>query len=89
MRDHSLEDPVVLVDFAYVAIVQGNADEALAWLQDAIASESEDEYANDELVAQLEYMRDVLRSDGLNAAQAQLQRWRTRNIRALKLVEPS
>jgi len=86
MRDHSLDDPVVMQDLAHAAIVRGNSDRAVELLGKAIASENESgEYGNDERVAELGQMLGLLQDSGVAAAKAQLDRWHARMVASLKL----
>jgi len=86
MQDNSLDDPVVLEDLAYAAILRGNKNRAAELLQEAIASENESgEYRNDDLVVDLEHLLSLLQGPGLEAAQARLEEWHALNVQSLKL----
>ena len=86
MQYNSLDDPVVLEDLAYAAILRGNKNRAAELLEEAIASENESgEYRNDDLVADLEHLLSLLQGPGLEAAQAQLEEWHALNVQRLKL----
>jgi hypothetical protein len=86
MRDHTMEDPNVIEDLAYAAIVRGDGDVAASLLREAITLETEDdEYRNDNWIARLQGMLDVLEGSGLESAQAQLDMRRTLTIERLKL----
>jgi hypothetical protein len=86
MRHHTMEDPKVIEDLAYAAIVQDDGEAAASLLRKAITLETEiDEYRNDKRVARLHGMLDVLEESGLESAQAQLDKRRTRTIESLKL----
>jgi hypothetical protein len=86
MQNNSLDDPVVLEDLAYAAILRGNRDRAVELLEAAVASEQESgEYTDDELLASLESTLGLIERRGLEAAQAQLEEWYRRNLASLKL----
>ncbi|HEU5279391.1 MAG TPA: hypothetical protein VFU26_10865 [Gaiellaceae bacterium] len=86
MQHNSLDDPVVLEDLAYAAILRGNNDRAAELLEKAIASENESgEYRNDDLLADLEHILSLLQGPGLEAAQAQLDNWHALNVKRLKV----
>lgn len=86
MREYALDDPVIAEDLAYTEILRGNKNDAVQLLEQSIESEREDgEYANEERIQNLEHMLNLVRSLGLEAGQAQLEDWRARTIRSLKL----
>jgi hypothetical protein len=86
MQHHTLDDPAVAEDLAYTAILRGNKGEAIRLLEHAIESEREDgEYGNEERIANLEHILDLVQRLGLEAGQAQLEEWRRRTIRSLRL----
>ena len=86
MRSSTLDDPAVAEDLAYTAILRGKRGEAIRLLEHAIQSEREDgEYANDERIANLEHILDLVQRLGLEAGQAQLEEWRARTIASLNL----
>jgi hypothetical protein len=84
----SLDDPVVTEALGYAKLLRGRKDEGVRLLERTIESERDDgEYANDELIANVEQILDAVNSLGLEAAQAQLEEWRAETIRNLKLEE--
>jgi hypothetical protein len=85
MQDHTMEDPVIIEDLACAAIVRGDAEAAAGLLRKAIAIETEDEFRNDEIVARLQSMLDLLEESGLESAQAHLDTRRAQTIKSLKL----
>jgi len=86
MRGSTLADPAVAEDLAYTAVLRGKRGEAIRLLEHAIQSEREDgEYANDERIANLEHILDLVERLGLEAGGAQLEEWRARMIARLNL----
>jgi hypothetical protein len=86
MQDNSLDDPVVLADLAYAAIVRGNEHRAVPVARRCCQlREGVRRVLNDELLTGLEYMLDLVQRLGLEAAQAQLEEWYRHNIDSLKL----
>jgi hypothetical protein len=84
----SLDDPVVTEALGYAELLRGRKDEGVRLLERTIESERDDgEYANDELIANVEQILHAVNSLGLEAAQAQLEEWRAETIRNLKLEE--
>jgi hypothetical protein len=68
MRNNSLDDPVVLEDLAYAAVLRGNRDRAVELLEAAVVSEQEcGEYVDDELLADLEYTLGLIQRRGLES----------------------
>jgi hypothetical protein len=82
----SLDDPVVSEALGYAEILRGQKDAGLELLENALEAEREDhEYANDDRVANLERVLEVVRSRGLEAGQALLEEWRGKTIRNLRV----
>lgn len=86
MRSHSVDDPVIVEDLAYAAIVRGDGDAAASLLRDAITLETENgEYRDDSRITELRRMLEILEEQGLDPVHAQLDEWRKRTIASLKL----
>ncbi len=84
----SLDDPVVSEAVGYAEILRGRKEGGLEILENALESEREDdEYANEERIANLERVLDAVTNLGLEAGQALIEQWRTETIKNLRLEE--
>jgi hypothetical protein len=84
----SLDDPVVSQAVGYAEILRGNKETGLKLLEQALESEREDEeYANEERIAEIERVLEAVNDQGLEAGQALLEEWRAQTIKNLHLEE--
>jgi hypothetical protein len=84
----SLDDPVVTEALGYAELLRGRKDDGVRLLEQTIDSERADaEYANDELIANVEQVLDAVNSLGLDVGQAALEEWRAETIKNLRLDE--
>jgi hypothetical protein len=82
----SLDDPVVSEALGYAELLRGRKADGVRLLEQTLESERESgEYANDELIENVEHVLDEVNRLGLEAAQAQLEDWRAETIKNLRL----
>jgi hypothetical protein len=84
----SLDDPVVSQAVGYAEIVRGRKEAGVELLGLAVESErEEEEYANEERIAEIQRVLDAVNDLGLGAGQALLEQWRAETIKTLRLEQ--
>jgi len=82
----SVDDPSVAEPLGYAEILRGRKQAGVDLLERALESEREDdEYANEERIANIERVLDAVNDLGLEAGQALLEEWRAQTIKNLRL----
>jgi hypothetical protein len=82
----SMDDPVVLEALGYAELLRGRDEESDRLLEAALQSERENgEYADEQRIANLEHMLELVERSGPDAGRTQLAEWRAQTISALQL----